>query len=209
MGMNFLVCFLGRFPGMTSIFWCCGFLLIFMACFFGCVFLIFISFLVFFCNFGPAQAADFPICFSSQSYCPTWFRTAIKGYSGGKFWTGLTEKTWSGKLRGTGQRGRSIICAMVKGRYIGDGHPTFNRNPFNGYINAYYWVDDHPLLYGNNGSLDPGTYKFLRFVDVLPIEHHGSDVKLMLKKSQVGLDNKSQHGSVYDFPNFWNGTIIS
>ena len=49
------------------------------------------------------------------------------------------------------------ICAMVKNRYIGDGHPTFNRNPYNGYINPYYWVDDHPLLYGNNGSLDPGT----------------------------------------------------
>ncbi len=30
-------------------------------------------------------------------------------------------------------------------------------NPYNGYINSYYWVDDHPLLYGNNGSLDPGT----------------------------------------------------
>ena len=43
---------------------------------------------------------------------------------------------------------------MVKSRYIGDGHPTFNRNPCNGYINPYYWVDDHPLLYGNNGSLD-------------------------------------------------------
>ncbi len=26
------------------------------------------------------------------------------------------------------------------------------------YINPYYWVDDHPLLYRNNGSLDPGTY---------------------------------------------------
>ena len=26
------------------------------------------------------------------------------------------------------------------------------RNPYNGYINPYYWVDDHPLLYGNNGS---------------------------------------------------------
>ena len=26
------------------------------------------------------------------------------------------------------------ICAMVKSRYIGDGHPTFNRNPYNGYI---------------------------------------------------------------------------
>ena len=36
--------------------------------------------------------------------------------------------------------------------------PPFNRNPYNGYINPYYWVDDHPLLYGNNGSLDPGTY---------------------------------------------------
>ena len=47
---------------------------------------------------------------------------------------------------------------MVKSRCIGDGHPTFNRNPYNGYINPYYWVDDHPLLYGNNGSLDPSTY---------------------------------------------------
>ncbi len=26
---------------------------------------------------------------------------------------------------------------------------SFNRNPYNGYINPYYWVDDHPLLYGN------------------------------------------------------------
>ena len=32
-------------------------------------------------------------------------------------------------------------------------------NPYNGYINPYYWVDDHPLLYGNNGSLDPSTNK--------------------------------------------------
>ncbi len=53
----------------------------------------------------------------------------------------------------------NIICAMVKSRYSGDGHPTFNSNPYNGYINPYYWVDDHPLLYGNNGRLDPGTYR--------------------------------------------------
>ena len=33
----------------------------------------------------------------------------------------------------------SFICAMVKSRYIGDGHPTFNRNPYNG---ALYWVDE-------------------------------------------------------------------
>ena len=36
--------------------------------------------------------------------------------------------------------------------------PPLIGNPSNGYINPYYWVDDHPLLYGNNGSLDPGTY---------------------------------------------------
>ena len=35
-------------------------------------------------------------------------------------------------------------------------YPNFG-NPYNGYINPYYWVDDHPLLYGNNGSLDPST----------------------------------------------------
>ena len=36
--------------------------------------------------------------------------------------------------------------------------PPFIGNPYNGYINPYYWVDDHPLLYGNNGSLDPSTH---------------------------------------------------
>ncbi len=52
------------------------------------------------------------------------------------------------------------MCAMVKVvAFFGDGRPpTLNDgNPDNGYINPYYWVDDHPLLYGNNGSLDPGT----------------------------------------------------
>ena len=37
--------------------------------------------------------------------------------------------------------------------------PPFNRNPYNGYINPYYWVDDHPLLYGNNGSLEAHIVK--------------------------------------------------
>ena len=53
------------------------------------------------------------------------------------------------------------MCHGQKSRFLGDGHPTFNRNPYNGYINPYYWVDDHPLLYGNNGSLDPGTYIYI------------------------------------------------
>ena len=34
-------------------------------------------------------------------------------------------------------------------------------NLYNGYINPYYWVDDHPLLYGNIGSLDPSTHGVL------------------------------------------------
>ena len=50
------------------------------------------------------------------------------------------------------------ICAMVKSGYIGDGYPTFNRNPYNKYINPYYWVDDNPILFGNCESLDPGTF---------------------------------------------------
>ena len=40
-------------------------------------------------------------------------------------------------------------------------------NPYNGYINPDYWVDDHPLLYGNNGSLDPSTCGFLTRVQLL------------------------------------------
>ena len=39
---------------------------------------------------------------------------------------------------------------------MGDIQPWIG-NPYNGYKNPYYWVDGHPLLYGNNGSLDPGT----------------------------------------------------
>ena len=46
-----------------------------------------------------------------------------------------------------------VVLGMVIQPLIG--------NPYNGYINPYYWVDDHPLLYGNNGSLDPGTYIYI------------------------------------------------
>ena len=29
--------------------------------------------------------------------------------------------------------------------------PPLIGNPYNGYINPYYWADDHPLLYGIMG----------------------------------------------------------
>ena len=44
---------------------------------------------------------------------------------------------------------------------LGMAIPPLIGNPCNGYINPYYWVDDHPLLYGNNGSLDPRTHEGL------------------------------------------------
>ena len=58
---------------------------------------------------------------------------------------------------------------MVKSRYIGDGHSTFNRNPYNGYKNPEFWVDDHPLLYGNNGSVDPSTNEHKTLCFSLPV----------------------------------------
>ena len=46
-------------------------------------------------------------------------------------------------------------------------------NPYKGYINPYYWVDDLPLLYGNNGSLDPSTYSGLSRIMVLEVDPFG------------------------------------
>ena len=37
--------------------------------------------------------------------------------------------------------------------------PPLIWNPYHGYIHPYYLVDDHPLLYGSNGSLHPSTYE--------------------------------------------------
>ena len=65
-----------------------------------------------------------------------------------------------------------FICAMVKPVSFFWGWetpPTFNDGiliswgPINPYLSGW-WV--YPLLYGNNGSLDPGTFR-LRFVGVL------------------------------------------
>ena len=40
-------------------------------------------------------------------------------------------------------------------------------NPYNWYIKSYYWVDDHSLLYGNIGSLDPIAH--LQTTNLYPI----------------------------------------
>ena len=48
--------------------------------------------------------------------------------------------------------------------YIGDGHPTFNRNPYNGYINPYSTIGLMTIPYYMEimgVKLDPGTYDLL------------------------------------------------
>ena len=103
---------------------------------------------------------------------------------------------------------------MVKSRYIGDGHRTFNRYPYNGYINPCYWVDDHPLLYGNNGSLDPGTYKN-HVVSPLEVNHHLKKLCKFLFWLVVSthLKNISQIGSFpqvgVNIKNIWNHHLVT
>ena len=60
-----------------------------------------------------------------------------------------------------------------------------NPNPYNGYINPYYWVDDHPLLYGNNGSLDPSTHD--------PIHEPGSCEFVSLEAEFGSIQNSQGH----------------
>ena len=81
----------------------------------------------------------------------------------------------SDSIRGRGNIPRDMCHGQAR-RYIGDGHPTFNRNPYNWYIKPYYWVDDHPLLYGNNGSLDPSSYATYQASCQLPVFSHGCQV---------------------------------
>ena len=50
-------------------------------------------------------------------------------------------------------------CRVLLG--MGDFQPLIG-NPYNGYIKPYHKVDDHPMLYGKNGSLDPSTYRSYR-----------------------------------------------
>ena len=51
------------------------------------------------------------------------------------------------------------MCQGLNSWYWGWSSPPLIGNPYSGYINPDYWVDDHPLLYGKNESLDPSTYE--------------------------------------------------
>ncbi len=72
---------------------------------------------------------------------------------GGLSWplTKPRHRTWEWHLRHRSYEPGSKLVVL------GMAIPPLIGNPYKGYINPYYWVDDHPLLYGNNGSLDPST----------------------------------------------------
>ena len=88
--------------------------------------------------FGTCTYKFNPLC-TSQFHVP------------GQGWGG-----WKG-TGGTGLEGVSFVPGS-KLLMLGMVIPPLIRNPYHGQKNPYYWVDDHPLLSGNNGSLDPGTY---------------------------------------------------
>ena len=74
--------------------------------------------------------------------------------------------------------GSSILCVpgsklLILGMVI----PPLIGHPYNGYINPYYWVDDHPLTQGTNGSLDPSTCKGWWLIDLS--EHHAGTLKFL------------------------------
>ena len=88
----------------------------------------------------------------------------------------------------------------VKSRvFLGNGHPRFNRESYwvckrNYWVYKLYqycWVDDHPLLYGNTGSLDLSTHiKFNTFLfcafAIFQTIHHAYSTEV-LRCSEVGM----------------------
>ena len=70
----------------------------------------------------------------------------------------LNYKCFTGKRKGLGHTRikKKNICAMVIPPWIG--------NPYNGYINPYYWVE-FPIPYYMEMSwelIDPGAYKYIK-----------------------------------------------
>ena len=78
------------------------------------------------------------------------FKFDIAGYIWIDIDSGSFLPTWTARIHHMPQGLNSSISGMVILPSI--------RNPYNGKINFYYLVDDHPLLSGNGGSLDPSAY---------------------------------------------------
>ena len=83
-------------------------------------------------------------CFVSRLWQKTvFFGEANYRTSGSKGVGDTPSSTWS-SLVSCEPGSKLLVLGMVIPPLIG--------NPYNEDINPYYWVDDHPLLYGNIGS---------------------------------------------------------
>ena len=90
------------------------------------------------------------------------------------------------------------MCAMVKSRYITDGHPTFNDGILimGPYKPPRTWVDEFiPYLYGNNGSLDPiaHIYRLTPTKTNEFLKINGWKMHFLLKWSLFWGDSPGQH----------------
>ena len=56
-----------------------------------------------------------------------------------------------------------LAISYVPGSKLGWFIPPLIGNPYNRYKNPYFWIDDHPLLYGNNRSLGQISYHHTGF----------------------------------------------
>ena len=97
-------------------------------------------------NFGYKKKTDRSIVFFHRSPCsweyvrvPLWPSNSPPKQLGpnlAEFWAVLGRRCLDVPLE-------VRTCAMVKSRYIGDKLiPPLIGNPYNGYINPYYWVDE-------------------------------------------------------------------
>ena len=103
--------------------------------------------------------------------------------------------------------------------------PPLIGNPYNGYINPYYWVDDHPLLYGNNGSLDnPDVRASLSSVVTWPLTqvvgtNHNKQQKYQSPRDNIfsvitgGMKrrctSKKRDMQPHDIPRRFNASVVS
>ena len=71
-------------------------------------------------------------------------------------------------------------------------------NPYSGYINPYYWVDDHPLLYGNIGSLDPSIYHKIYYPIIGPEPPNLIGFTFDLRNKSIPFSEEQQIWAIYE-----------
>ncbi len=89
------------------------------------------------------------IVLQHSNHLPLHFQVSLLGQSCASLLSHGSPKTQS---QVTNEKCQSYVPGS-KLLLLGMVIPPLIRNAYNGYINPYYWVDDHPLLYGNNGRL--------------------------------------------------------